>query len=95
MPAQASEYAVDVIELGDEDDVTDARDSWLNKEGVCALAFKFTSLYKNTCAKFIDPDSPVADLVKDFVVGYSVVRQKEMAILVRLMTKMITRDKIE
>ncbi len=43
------------------------------------LAFKFAAAYKNSRATFIiDLDVPVADLIRDFVVGYSMVRQKKM-----------------
>ena len=58
-------------------------------EGVYTLALKFTSAYKKTPASFIDPESPVTELVKDFVVGYSMVRHNEKAVLTRLLTKVI------
>ncbi len=77
-PDQAFGYTVNVMKLGDEDDLMDVRDlclddkelDWhrgLDMEGVHTLAFEFASAYKNTRATFIDPNSPVADLVRDFI----------------------------
>ncbi len=55
------------------------------------LAFNFAAAYKKIRAKFIDPDAPVADLVRDFVVGYSVVRQNKKDALTRLLIEMMKR----
>ncbi len=62
---------------------------------VHALAFKFAPAYIKIRAVFIDPYSPDADLFRDFVVGYSMVRQNERATLAMLMTEVAFINKGE
>ena len=59
----------------------------LDKDHVRLLAFKFAAACQNFRTAALDPDLPIADLVKDFVVGYSTVTPIERASLQRLLTE--------
>ncbi len=73
----------------DNDSCSDDKElNWhgeLVKYGVYLLAFMFSLVCKSTQSPFLDQNLSSADLIRDFVMGYGMVRPNENAALSRLM----------